>query len=147
MSGAVVVLFLSLVLVLPWWKGRGDPTAATVRDVVQDVVGDRCPSGIEVRGVKSIGGPGLPLQMRAAREIVCKAGADAPESDDETGHPGRLAVYFVFPSDTAAREWMSGPDYQSGQWWLHHGTLVAAVDVADAEWRRVRAALRKRVLQ
>jgi hypothetical protein len=112
-----------------------------VREEVAQLVGHSCRSNITVRKIKDLGGPGLPAQMRAAREIVCDADVADAQPEDETGHP-TLAVAFLFESDDAARGWMSGEDYQSGHWWLAHGSLIAAGgSLSRADWLKLRRAL------
>jgi hypothetical protein len=146
-GAAVSIVGVALILgIVLQNRGRvGNPSAGVVRAAVAREVGGSCPSGIEVRDIPYIGGPGLPDGMRKAREIVCKAEADAARDvpEDMGGHP-RIAVQYVFSSAAEAKDWMHGANYQGGDWWLHDGTLVAAVDLDRGEWGRVVADLHSR---
>lgn len=104
----------------------GDPTAGEVRGAVAHVIGDRCPSGIIVRGVENLGGAGLPEHMRAAREIVCRAQAHGDE------YP-QLALQEVFTSVNAAKAYGGG--FRRGR------TVVESDTLYGRAWARVRALL------
>jgi hypothetical protein len=123
---------------------EGDPSASALRRAVVQVDGDACQSGISVREIKYIGGPGLPSGMRRAREVVCDATvAAAPKT--ELGDP-RLANHFVFSSHASALAWpRRNGDHLGGHnfgWWLHGDTLIGRSDLPPAEWRQVLALLK-----
>lgn len=141
-AAAVAVVALVAGAFLVTGRPDGKPSSGDVKGAVDRLFGTRCSSRISVLDVHDLGGPGLPPQMRAAREIVCDADVAAEPPQSDNGRP-TLAVDFVFKSDAAAREWMSGDDYQNGDWWLGNGTLVAAGgSLNHADWLKLRDALR-----
>ena len=140
----VTVAVLAVAGILLWrWAYTGDPSAAEVREAVEEVVAHRCAGEVSVEGIDDIGGPGLPEGMWRAREIVCEPDVEhARELVVDPGAEPALALQYVFRSSSAARDWLGDIDARSrGDSYVNGRTVVTPVDLSAGEWRRVRDAL------
>ena len=119
-TAAVALALIAVPFVAPD-DGDGDPSPAELAAAIRETGACEAPA---VREVDNLGGPGLPEDMRAAREIAC--GQE------------RLALHYVFDDDDSARGWLRDNGYVespgSWRWRMRDGTLVGAVLLNAEQW-------------